>query len=127
MNTTSELTLIASNSGIDPSAQAQLLNQFEPTLMTVKKEIENISLITEPKEARALRLKLKDLRVGTEKRRKELKELFRGSKAGLVFVTAFETRRAMQSFLASFRGRRLSAAFQLRPHFLWRRGALARG
>lgn len=34
------------------------------------------------------------------KRRKELKELFRGSKAGLVFVTAFETRRAMQSFLA---------------------------
>lgn len=33
------------------------------------------------------------------KRRKELKELFRASKAGLVFVTAFETRRAMQSFL----------------------------
>lgn len=33
------------------------------------------------------------------KRRKELKELFRGSKAGLVFVTAFKTRRAMQSFL----------------------------
>lgn len=34
------------------------------------------------------------------KRRMELKALFRGSKAGLVFVTAFETRRAMQSFLA---------------------------
>ena len=34
------------------------------------------------------------------KRRKELKELFRDSKAGLVFVTAFETRRVMQSFLA---------------------------
>ena len=34
------------------------------------------------------------------KRRKELKELFAGSKAGLVFVTAFETRRAMQSFLS---------------------------
>jgi hypothetical protein len=34
------------------------------------------------------------------KRRKELKELFHGSTAGLVFVTAFETRRAMQSFLA---------------------------
>ncbi len=34
------------------------------------------------------------------KRRKELKELFAGCKAGLVFVTAFETRRAMQSFLA---------------------------
>jgi hypothetical protein len=33
------------------------------------------------------------------KRRKELKELFSGCKAGLVFVTAFETRRAMQSFL----------------------------
>ncbi len=33
------------------------------------------------------------------KRRKELKDLFRGSNAGLVFVTAFETRRAMQSFL----------------------------
>jgi|SRR5437667_4565892 len=33
------------------------------------------------------------------KRRKELKELFKGCKAGLVFVTAFETRRAMQSFL----------------------------
>jgi hypothetical protein len=32
------------------------------------------------------------------KRRRELKELFRGCKAGLVFVTAFETRRAMQSF-----------------------------
>ena len=32
------------------------------------------------------------------KRRKELKELFTGCKAGLVFVTAFETRRAMQSF-----------------------------
>lgn len=34
------------------------------------------------------------------KRRKELKDLFAGCKAGLVFVTAFETRRAMQSFLA---------------------------
>jgi hypothetical protein len=32
------------------------------------------------------------------KRRSELKELFSGSRAGLVFVTAFETRRAMQSF-----------------------------
>jgi hypothetical protein len=34
------------------------------------------------------------------KRRKELKELFAGSKAGLVFVTAFETRRVMQSFVS---------------------------
>jgi hypothetical protein len=34
------------------------------------------------------------------KRRKELKELFTGCKAGLVFVTAFETRRSMQSFLS---------------------------
>jgi hypothetical protein len=34
------------------------------------------------------------------KRRKELKELFAGSKAGLVFVTAFDTRRVMQSFLS---------------------------
>jgi hypothetical protein len=34
------------------------------------------------------------------KRRNELKELFRESTAGLVFVTAFETRRAMQSFLS---------------------------
>ncbi|HEV2454218.1 MAG TPA: BsuBI/PstI family type II restriction endonuclease [Verrucomicrobiae bacterium] len=34
------------------------------------------------------------------KRRKELKELFTGCKAGLVFVTAFETRRAMQSFIS---------------------------
>jgi hypothetical protein len=34
------------------------------------------------------------------KRRKELKELFVGCKAGLVFVTVFETRRAMQSFLS---------------------------
>ncbi len=33
------------------------------------------------------------------KRRKELKELFAGCKAGLVFVTAFDTRRVMQSFL----------------------------
>src|SRR6266496_3603269 len=33
------------------------------------------------------------------KRRNELKELFNGCKAGLVFVTAFETRRTMQSFL----------------------------
>ena len=33
------------------------------------------------------------------KRRKELKELFKGCKAGLLFVTAFEARRAMQSFL----------------------------
>jgi len=33
------------------------------------------------------------------KRRNELKQLFKGCKAGLVFVTAFETRRAMQSFL----------------------------
>ena len=33
------------------------------------------------------------------KRRNELKELFKGRKAGLVFVTAFETRRSMQSFL----------------------------
>lgn len=33
------------------------------------------------------------------KRRSELKQLFRGSSAGLVFVTAFETRRAMQAFL----------------------------
>lgn len=34
------------------------------------------------------------------KRRKELKELFTGCKAGLVFVTAFETRRVMQPFLS---------------------------
>jgi len=34
------------------------------------------------------------------KRRKELKELFTGCKAGLVFVTAFETRRTMQTFLS---------------------------
>src|SRR5438093_2356644 len=33
------------------------------------------------------------------KRRNELKELFKGCKAGLVFITAFETRRAMQTFL----------------------------
>lgn len=33
------------------------------------------------------------------KRRNELKGLFKGCQAGLVFVTAFETRRAMQSFL----------------------------
>lgn len=33
------------------------------------------------------------------KRRKELKELFAGCKAGLVFVTAFETRQMMQSFI----------------------------
>lgn len=33
------------------------------------------------------------------KRRKELKQLFANSKAGLVFVTAFATRRVMQSFL----------------------------
>jgi len=34
------------------------------------------------------------------KRRKELKDLFAGSTAGLVFVTAFETRRTMQSFVS---------------------------
>ena len=34
------------------------------------------------------------------KRRKELKELFAGCTAGLVFVTAFQTRRTMQSFLS---------------------------
>jgi hypothetical protein len=34
------------------------------------------------------------------KRRKELKELFTGCKAGLVFVTAFENRRTMQTFVS---------------------------
>ncbi len=34
------------------------------------------------------------------KRRKELKELFAACKAGLVFVTAFETRRTMQTFVS---------------------------
>ncbi|MBX3745566.1 MAG: hypothetical protein KF833_09685 [Verrucomicrobiae bacterium] len=34
------------------------------------------------------------------KRRKELKVLFAGCRAGLVFVTAFENRRRMQSFLS---------------------------
>ena len=34
------------------------------------------------------------------KRRKELKNLFRDSNAGLVFVTAFENRRTMQSFVS---------------------------
>lgn len=33
------------------------------------------------------------------KRRVELKQLFSGAKAGLVFVTAFASRKAMQSFL----------------------------
>jgi hypothetical protein len=33
------------------------------------------------------------------KRRKELKELFAGCTAGLVFVTAFSTRESMRSFL----------------------------
>ena len=34
------------------------------------------------------------------KRRKELKDLFTGCKAGLVFVTAFENRRTMQTFVS---------------------------
>jgi len=34
------------------------------------------------------------------KRRRELKELFQGCRAGLVFITAFETRGVMQSFLS---------------------------
>ncbi len=34
------------------------------------------------------------------KRRKELKDLFAGCKAGLVFVTAFETRRSMQKYVS---------------------------
>lgn len=34
------------------------------------------------------------------KRRKELKQLFAGSKAGFVFVTAFQGRRTMQSFVS---------------------------
>lgn len=34
------------------------------------------------------------------KRRKELKDLFAGCKAGLVFVTAFESRRTMQAFIS---------------------------
>ena len=34
------------------------------------------------------------------KRRKELKDLFAGSKVGLVFVTAFENRRTMQTFVS---------------------------
>ena len=34
------------------------------------------------------------------KRRKELKALFAGCKAGLVFVTAFENRRSMQTFIS---------------------------
>jgi hypothetical protein len=33
------------------------------------------------------------------KRRMELKQLFKKSPTGLVFVTAFETRRSMQSFV----------------------------
>lgn len=35
-----------------------------------------------------------------EKRRKELKDIFVGCKAHLIFVTAFETRRTMQTFLS---------------------------
>jgi len=35
-----------------------------------------------------------------DKRRTELKDLFAGCKAGLVFVTAFETRRTMQAFVS---------------------------
>jgi hypothetical protein len=35
-----------------------------------------------------------------EQRRKELKHLFAGSKAYLVFVTAFENRRTMQTFVS---------------------------
>ena len=35
-----------------------------------------------------------------EQRRKELKDLFAGCKAGLVFVTAFESRRTMQTFVS---------------------------
>jgi hypothetical protein len=34
------------------------------------------------------------------KRRMELKELFKDSSAGLVFITAFETRRVMQTFVS---------------------------
>jgi hypothetical protein len=43
--------------------------------------------------------KRKTLGVVDWKRRNELKELFKGSKLGLVFVTAFQTRRVMQGFL----------------------------
>ncbi len=35
-----------------------------------------------------------------EKRHKELQDLFAGSKAHLIFVTAFETRRTMQTFVS---------------------------
>ncbi len=35
-----------------------------------------------------------------DERRKELKDLFAGGKAGLVFVTAFENRRTMQTFVS---------------------------
>jgi BsuBI/PstI restriction endonuclease domain/BsuBI/PstI restriction endonuclease HTH domain len=34
------------------------------------------------------------------KRRKELKDLFTGCKAGLVFITAFESRRSMQTYIS---------------------------
>ena len=34
------------------------------------------------------------------KRRKELKDLFAGGKAGLVFITAFVNRRTMQTFVS---------------------------
>ena len=38
------------------------------------------------------------------RRRKELKDLFAGCKAGLVFVTAFENRRTMQTFVSHIAG-----------------------
>ena len=43
---------------------------------------------------------LAQLRPVGGKRRKELKDLFAGCKAGLVFVTAFENRRTMQTFVS---------------------------
>jgi hypothetical protein len=36
------------------------------------------------------------------RRRKELKDRFAGCQAGLVFITAFENRRAMQRFVSQF-------------------------
>jgi hypothetical protein len=77
MNNTLELTefeIVPDNLGLEPAAKTSLEIAFGGFFEEARKWKEKSELITNPKEARAARLEIKNLRVSAEKTRKQLKE-----------------------------------------------------
>ena len=84
-----------------PTNSGKTVYQIEPSALVLLRKFKTPGWTHSLAQYLASRESLKhEIRPMDGKRRKEFKDLFAGCKAGLVFVTAFETRRAMQKYVA---------------------------